>query len=62
MEAAVPIGEQLKASREAAGLTQTELARKAGLTQSAISEIESGKRRRPSWETIHKIQTALASA
>ena len=60
MENAKPIGEQIKAAREAVGWTQVELAQKAGLSQSAISEIETGIRKRPSWAIITKIQTALS--
>lgn len=37
------IGKQIKAGRERAGLTQSELAMKIGTQKSAISRIETGK-------------------
>lgn len=52
------IGEKVKAKREAAGLTQVELAEKARLPQSHISRIESGKHS-PSHKTITKLANAL---
>lgn len=39
-------------------MSQTELARKAGIPQSAISEIEAGKRI-PRTDTLQKLATAL---
>ncbi len=39
------LGRRIAALREAAGLTQRELARRLQLTQSALSRIESGQRR-----------------
>lgn len=40
--AAMEFGERLKAAREAAGLTQEELAKKSGVKQGTISKIERG--------------------
>ncbi len=40
-------GEQLRRYREAAALTQEELAERAGLTVDAISALERGRRQRP---------------
>lgn len=41
----VTIGNELRAARRAAGLTQVGLASRLGLRQSHISEYETGKRR-----------------
>ena len=50
--------ENLKKLRKAKGLRQNELAKLVGLSESAISQIESGKRK-PSYETLLKIAEAL---
>lgn len=47
--------------RKAAGLTQTELARRAGIRQETLSRIESGHQT-PSDATLKKIDAALANA
>ncbi len=48
----------LKAIREALGMTQAELAKKSGLTPAAISQIESGQRD-PSLATILAIMKVI---
>ena len=48
---------KLKRARRAARLTQTELARRTGLTCSAISQIESG--RAPWLKAIREIERVL---
>ena len=50
--------ENLRKLRKAKGLKQNELAKLVGLSESAISQIESGKRK-PSYETLLKIAEAL---
>ncbi len=52
------IGERIKLNREERGLTQEELAYKAGLNRAYIGYIERGERN-PSTETISKISKAL---
>src|SRR4029453_8857248 len=52
-------GAQLKTLREAAGFTQEELARIAGLSVHAVSALERGERRRPHVETIRALSAAL---
>lgn len=52
------IGKRLADMREAAGLTQTELAKKLRTTQSAVARLESGKQN-ISTETLKKISKAL---
>jgi transcriptional regulator with XRE-family HTH domain len=54
-------GERLRALREAAGLTQTELGKKAGVSQNAISNLEAGKRQ-PQWAVVVKLARALGVA
>lgn len=51
------IAERLKLARESAGLTQPELANKAGVSQGTIGNIESGLRKRP--RDILSIASAL---
>ena len=49
----------LKAARKAAGLTQTELGRLAGLTGSYISMLEKGRRKPPAEVRIRRLCSAL---
>jgi len=49
---------RLRKHRDAKGLTQVELAKRAGLGQAMISLLEQGDRK-PSWQTICKIAKAL---
>jgi transcriptional regulator with XRE-family HTH domain len=58
----VSFGEQLRRHREAAGLTQEELAERAGLTAKGISALERGERQRPYQYTVRKLAEALALA
>jgi transcriptional regulator with XRE-family HTH domain len=44
--------------REAAGLSQYELARRAGLTRQALSLLELGERE-PSWTTVQRLAAGL---
>ena len=53
------IGQRIAALREAKGWNQSELAKRAGVTASAINQIESGLTRRPSIETLFPIADAL---
>ena len=52
-------GAHLKALREAAALTQEELATIAGLSVQAVSALERGERRRPHLETVRALSAAL---
>ena len=54
-----PFGALLRRQREAAGLTQEELASKAGLSARAISVLERGERKRPYPHTVRSIADAL---
>ena len=54
----IPSPDELKALRLRAGLTQTELARRAGVSQSLIARIETGKVN-PRVSTLMKIYHAL---
>jgi transcriptional regulator with XRE-family HTH domain len=52
-------GERLKRFREAAGLSQNELARRSGLSTPTISMLESGRRRGVSAANARKLARAL---
>src|SRR5262245_46406180 len=52
-------GTRLKSLREAAGFTQEELATIAGLSVHAVSALERGERRRPQFETVRSLSSAL---
>jgi transcriptional regulator with XRE-family HTH domain len=58
MIAANPFGTRLRELRRAAGLTQTQLATKAGLGRSAIARLEAGVHI-PSWDTVQALARAL---
>jgi transcriptional regulator with XRE-family HTH domain len=53
------VGVKIKAERDKAGWTQTELAKRAGITPSALSQIESGERF-PSTMVLAKLARALS--
>ena len=55
-----PFGTMLKRLRDRAGLTQEELASRAGLTAKAVSALECGERRRPYPNTVRSLADALA--
>ena len=52
-------GPRLRRLREAAGLTQEELASRAGLTAKAVSALERGERKRPYPHTVRSLAEAL---
>ena len=52
-------GARLRGLREAAGLTQEELAFRAGLSPDAVSRLERGQRRRPYPHTVRALAEAL---
>ena len=52
----------LEQARELVGITQSELARRAGVGRDVISDIERGDTSRPSWETVGKLVRALRDA
>ncbi len=54
-----PFGGRLRGLRERAGLTQEELASRAGLSVRAISDLERGERRRPYPHTVRALADAL---
>ncbi len=55
------LSEELKLARKQAGLTQVELARSSGVSQSVIAKIENGKVD-PAYSTVSKLFAALESA
>jgi transcriptional regulator with XRE-family HTH domain len=58
-EQELPLGTQLRRLREAAGITQEELAFRAGLTPNAVSDLERGKTRRPYPHTVRSLADAI---
>jgi transcriptional regulator with XRE-family HTH domain len=52
-------GARLRSLREAAGLTQEELAGRAGLTRNAVSALERGSRKQPYPHTVRSLADAL---
>jgi len=54
-----PFGTRLRSMRQAAGLTQEELAFRAGLSPNAIGALERGARRRPQPHTVRSLSEAL---
>ena len=54
-----PFGEHLRALREAAGLTQEELASRSGMTAKAVGALERGERKRPYPHTVRSLADAL---
>lgn len=53
------LGNNITRLREERGLNQTELARLAKISQPTLWAIESGKSKKPRWETIVSISEAL---
>ena len=45
----------LRAARKARGLTQMEAASLAGLSQTLISDLETGRNTNPSWDVLSKL-------
>ncbi len=56
---AASFGARLRVLRQAAGLTQEELALRAGLSPNAVSALERGARRRPQPHTVRSLSEAL---
>jgi transcriptional regulator with XRE-family HTH domain len=54
-----PLGTLLKRRREARGLTQLELAKRARVAQGYISALEAGEKSNPSVAVIRKLAKAL---
>jgi DNA-binding Xre family transcriptional regulator len=54
-----PIVIMLREARDAAGLTQVELARKADVRQATISELENGNTRRIDFDVLDRLCRAL---
>ena len=55
----LPFGARLRRLREAAGLTQEELAARAGLSRNAVGALERGIRKRPYPHTARSLAHAL---
>jgi transcriptional regulator with XRE-family HTH domain len=53
------LGKRIKQRREHRGLTQTELAKRAGLSRIYIAKLEAGERQSPSLPVLERIAKAL---
>ncbi len=53
------IGTVVKRLRERKGLSQLELAKRAGVAQGYISDLEAGRKKNPGIETLRKLARAL---
>ncbi len=58
MSKAKGFADRLRELREATGMSQYALARKAGISKQAMSHLEAG-RNDPSWETVQRLALAL---
>jgi transcriptional regulator with XRE-family HTH domain len=56
---AADLGRTIRAERRRAGLTQAELARRAGIASNHLSRLESGEKIDPRFATIAKLALAL---
>jgi transcriptional regulator with XRE-family HTH domain len=59
MQVVTPIHLRVKELRDAAGLSQTELAERAGVRRALVSDIERGENTNVKLETLEKLATAL---
>jgi len=53
------LGERVKAAREAAGLTQMQVASAAGIALSTLAQLEQGKMENPRLSTLRNLASAL---
>ncbi len=53
------LGKVLKALREAKGMTQVQLAKRAKMTQAYVAMLEAGAKKNPSLATLRRIAKAL---
>lgn len=61
-QAGKSFGPLLRRHREAAGLTQRELAERAGITANAVGMLERGERKHPQPYTVRQLADALGLA
>lgn len=57
----ITIGDKIKEAREKVGWSQSELARRADIQPSTISQIESGARKKPTIDVLQKVAGALST-
>jgi transcriptional regulator with XRE-family HTH domain len=58
MSQITPFARRLRQLRDAAGLTQAQLAEKAGLHRQGVAKLETGERE-PAWGTVQALAKAL---
>lgn len=54
-----PLGQKIKALRKVTGLTQEQLAIKAGVSYTTLTKVETGAIKNPSFETVAAIAKGL---
>jgi transcriptional regulator with XRE-family HTH domain len=59
MPSTLPVGENIKELRKDRGLSQGDLAKRVGMSQASLSEIESGRTKFPSSNNLLKIASVL---
>jgi transcriptional regulator with XRE-family HTH domain len=55
------LGSALRVRRRALGLTQTEVARRVGVSQGLIAQLEGGRFRNPSLAVLRRLAEALST-
>lgn len=59
MSSTLPVGEKIKGLRKDRGLSQCDLAKRVGMSQASLSEIESGRTNFPASNNLLKIASVL---
>ncbi len=58
-EERLTLGEEIRARRKRAGLSQEQLSERLGISREAVSQIERGETRRPSDDILDRLETVL---
>jgi transcriptional regulator with XRE-family HTH domain len=55
----IDIGKIIRASRECAGISQSDCAKMAGISKSYLCDIEKGRKRDPGIKTLERVATGM---